>query len=215
VWTGRSRSRGPKQSRNNSVPLGTSPSLRLWRRGWSALRGEGHRSWDRVRPRPAPQMSPGAGAPRVRWRIPPLEAARLSLTMRQNWARQRIQRRDVPDVRRKVIVDCAGECVVSPLDGLGRGQSISMDGSVAESESAQSCRSKHQWEGGSHKAAQRSTLFNDLKARACKTVPEDHRPGGDRAHTVAARPRRANSIAIKAPMELPARCGRSSPRSSR
>jgi hypothetical protein len=98
---------------------------------------------------------------------------------------------------------------------LGRGQSIPMDGSVAECESAQSCRSVHQREGGSQKAANVWFFRNDLKARACKPSPEDHRPGGDRAHTVAARPRRANSIAMKAPKERPARCGRSSPRSSR
>jgi hypothetical protein len=39
----------------------------------------------------------------------------------------------------------------------------------------------------------------------------DQNPPGEIAHTDAARPRRANSSATNPPMELPARCGRSSP----
>ena len=42
----------------------------------------------------------------------------------------------------------------------------------------------------------------------CALSPAYQKPAGANAHTVAARPRRANSMAIQPPTERPARCGR-------
>jgi hypothetical protein len=54
-----------------------------------------------------------------------------------------------------------------------------------------------------------------LSARAFEPSAVDQKPAGDNAHTVVARPRRANSRATNAPIELAARCGRWRPCSSR
>jgi hypothetical protein len=59
-------------------------------------------------------------------------------------------------------------------------------------------------------AAMRLPLFM-TRARSASV----HSPAGENADTDSARPRRANSSATNPPMELPAKCGRSRPCSSR